>query len=181
MAAQGGSERGDERAVPAGTKHNAPAGRPPLTVERLTHLDVPEICGLFKRVWDSFPDLPSELVKAWEPTPLEFTSWMEGVTYFAARREGRMIGAIGCKITDESCQLVHLAVDPDARRQGVATALTRSAVDWAKHNKSLSVWADALARFTAAAQMFKRLGFAECGVLHKHYWGEDVRLFEKIL
>ncbi|MCI4337620.1 MAG: GNAT family N-acetyltransferase [Thermoplasmata archaeon] len=181
MAAQGGSERGDERAASPNAKHSASAGRSPLVVERLTHLDVPDICALFKRVWDSFPDLPNELVKAWEPTPLEFTSWMEGVTYFAARRDGKMIGAIGCKITDRSCQLVHLAVEPESRRQAVATALTGAALEWARHNKTLSVWADALARFTAAAQLFKSLEFTECGVLHQHYWGEDVRLFEKIL
>ena len=179
--AQGGSERGDARASPAAAKHGAIA-RPPVAVERLTHSDVIEICALYKRVWDSFrPDLPTELIKAWEPTPLEFTSWMEGVTYFAARRDGRMVGAVGCQVSEGSCQLVHFVVDPETRRQGIASALTRQAVDWAKHNNCKSVWADALSRFTAAAQMFKHLGFNECGVLHQHFWGEDVRLFEKLL
>ncbi|MGI0132202.1 MAG: GNAT family N-acetyltransferase [Thermoplasmata archaeon] len=181
MAAQGNSERGDERAVPAAAKPGN-VSRPAIVVERLTHQDIPQICALYKRVWDSFrPDLPAELVKEWEPTPLEFTSWMEGVTYFAARRDGKMVGAIGCEIAEGSCRLLHLAVDPEARRQGIATSLANAAVEWARHSNTASVWADALSRFTAAAQLFKKLGYTECGILHKHYWNEDVRLFEKLL
>jgi [ribosomal protein S18]-alanine N-acetyltransferase len=180
VATEGGSDRGDERAVPAVAKGNA-APKPPV-VERLTHLDVNDICALYKRVWDAFrPELPAELVKAWEPSPLEFTSWMEGVTYFSARRDGKMIGAIGCAIRDGSLQIVHLAVDPEARRQGIGTALINASLEWGRHNKANAVWVDALARFQAVAALLKDLGFAECGVLHRHRWNEDVRLFEKTL
>ncbi len=180
MATEGGSDRGDDRAVSAVAKVSAPPR--PLAVERLTHQDVNDICALYKRVWDAFrPELPAELVKAWEPTPLEFTSWMEGVTYFAARRDGRMIGAVGCAIEDGSCQIVHLVVDPEARRQGVGTALLSAAADWARHNKSNAIWVDALGRFSGAGALLKDLGFTECGVLHRHRWNEDVMLFEKTL
>jgi ribosomal protein S18 acetylase RimI-like enzyme len=180
VAVQNSSERKEDRAGPHAAKGGDPSKE--IAVVRLTHQDIPEICALYKRVWDHFkPDLPPELVKGWEPGPLEFTSWMEGVTYFAARRDGKMIGAIGCEISDGSCRLVHLAVDPEARRQGVASHLTRASLDWAKHSNARSVWADTLARFTSAAQMFKELGFAECGVLHRHYFNEDVRLFEMLL
>jgi GNAT superfamily N-acetyltransferase len=180
VATEGGSDRGGERAVPPAVKTPAPAK--PLGVERLTHQDINDITALYKRVWDLFrPELPAEMTKAWQPSSLEFTSWMEGVTYFAARREGRMIGAVGCQIQEESCRIVHLVVDPETRRQGVATALVAAAVDWAAHSKCHSVWVDALARFTAAAEMFKHLGFEPAGVLHRHRWNEDVRFFEKLL
>jgi GNAT superfamily N-acetyltransferase len=92
-----------------------------------------------------------------------------------------MIGAIGCEISEKSCRLVHMAVDPEHRRAGVAKALTQAAVEWARHNNCPSVWADVLARFTAAAEVLRSLDFSECGVLHRHYWGEDVKLFERIL
>jgi ribosomal protein S18 acetylase RimI-like enzyme len=180
VAGSGSNARADERATAAEKK--AASATKPLVVERLTHADIPDIVQLYKRVWDSFrPDLPSELVKAWEPSALEFSSWMEGVTYFAARRDGKMIGAIGCEISEGTCRIVHLAVDPEHRRQGVATALTTAAVEWARHSGTGSIWADALARFTQAAEMFKELGFTECGILHRHYFNEDVRLFEKLL
>jgi len=154
----------------------------PLVVERLTHSDVPAICGLYKKVGDAQgPGLPAELIKAWQPTPLEFTSRMEGITYFAARRDGRMVGAVGCESVRGAVHLVHLGVDPDARRQGVATALVGAAIDWAKRSNAPVVWADALQRFTGAAALLKRLGFADAGLLHKHEWAEDVRLFERVL
>ena len=159
-----------------------PAPRPEVTVERLTHQDVNEVCGLYKRVWDAQKgELAADLIKAWEPTPLEFTSWMEGVTYFAARRSGKLTGVVGLEMAHGSGRIVHLAVDPEDRRKGVATVLVHAAVDWARHAGCASVWADALARFTAAAELMRHLGFHESGVLHRHEWNEDVRFFEELL
>ncbi len=174
--AQHGSGRDGVRASP-------PEAKPPVTVERITHQDVPEICALYKRVWDAPPvtGLRPELLKSWQPTPLEFTSWMEGVTYFAARRDGRLLGVVGCESRRGACRLVHLAVDPDHRRAGAATALIGAALEWAKHGNSAVVWGEALDRFQAAAALLKHLGFAECGVLHRHEFNEDVRLFERML
>jgi RimJ/RimL family protein N-acetyltransferase len=180
VASEQREDRGGDRPNSSGPP---PSPAPPAwTVERITHQDVPSICALYKKVWDADASgLPNDLVKTWQPTPLEFTSWMEGVTYFAARHNGRVIGAIGCEIRHAACHLVHLGVDPEVRRQGVASALVAASIDWAKHANSPVVWADALARFTAAAALFKRLGFTECGVLHKHEWNEDVRLFELLI
>lgn len=174
-----GTDRGGERAP-------APPTKPvdsTLSVGRITHQDVPEICTLYRRVWEapSGQGLPSELVKSWQPTPLEFTSWMEGVTYFAARRDGRLLGVVGCEVARGNCHLVHLAVDPDARRTGIGAALVGAGIEWAKHANAVQVWADLLSKFLAAVALFQHLGFAECGVLHKHEWNEDVRLFERIL
>jgi len=179
VAAEQRGDRGGDRPSAAPEKMPPPV---PWPVERITHQDVPAICGLYKKVWDADASgLPSELVKTWQPTPLEFTSWMEGVTYFVARREGRVVGAIGCEIRHGACHLVNLAVDPEVRRQGVASAIVAASVDWAKHANAPVVWVDALARFAAAGALFKHLGFAECGVLHKHEWNEDVRLFERLI
>jgi GNAT superfamily N-acetyltransferase len=177
---QNGSGQEGGRA-PSPGERGAPNGG--TVVERITHQDVPEICGLYKRVWEAPTNtgVPVELLKSWQPTPLEFTSWMEGVTYFAARRNGKLVGVVGCEITHGSCELVHLAVDPEMRRQGVGTALVSAGVEWARHANSVQVWANVLSRFTAVAGLFKHLGFADAGVLHRHEWSEDVRLFERVL
>lgn len=172
------TEQRPEREGPA-----SPAARSasPIVVERITHQDIPAVCGLFKKVWETEPTgLPAEIVKSWQPSPLEFTSWMEGVTYFAARRDGRVVGVVGCEMNDGSCHLVDLAVDPETRRHGIATALLAAALDWAKRSNASEVWADALSRFSAAAALYAHLGFLECGVLHRHQWNEDVRLFERL-
>jgi RimJ/RimL family protein N-acetyltransferase len=180
LVAQHGQDRAGEREAASPAKPTEPA---PAAVERITHQDVPEICALYKRVWDAppGPGTPPELLKSWQPTPLEFTSWMEGVTYFAARRGGRLVGVIGCEVTHGNCRLLHLAVDPEARRQGIATALVAAGVEWGRHASAAEVWALALARFAGVSALFKHLGFTECGTLRKHEWGEDVRLFERLL
>jgi len=171
-----GSDRRAERAPPSGDK---PAVE--LSVERVTHQDIPAICSLYKKVWEAENGLPGELLKAWQPGPLEFTSWMEGVTYFAARRGGHLVGIVGCEPRHGTFRIVHLAVEPEARRQGVGRALLTQVIEWVRRSNGSSLWADPLSRFQAAGALFRKLGFAEGGVLHKHEWGEDVRLFERVL
>ena len=176
VADSGRIDRGDSRAVAR------VAGAPPtVAIERMTHEWIPEVCGLYKRVWDHFPDLPSDLAKAWTPSPLEFSSWMEGVVYYVARSDGKLVGVVGCEVRDGSCRMVRLAVDPDARRRGIGSALVHQAIERARTSRCPSAWADVLARFTAAAALLKHLEFTESGVLHRHYLSEDVRLFEKLL
>lgn len=169
------TEQGNREAERAG-------GPSPILVERITHQDVPAICALYKRVWEAEPaGLPAGLLKAWQPTPLEFTSGMEGVTYFSARRDGRLLGVVGCELRHGSCRLLQLGVEPDARRQGIGSALVGASLEWARRASAGSVWADVLARFSAATALFRRLGFVPAGVLHKHEWNEDVQLFERVL
>jgi GNAT superfamily N-acetyltransferase len=158
-----------------------PAPRP-IIVERLTHQDVPEICSLFRRVWEPFlGGLPPEVQRAWQPTPLEFTSGMEGVTYFSARRDGKLVGVVGCELTDGACHLVNLCVEADHRRQGIGTALLQAALEWARHAGARSLWADLLPRFGEAGMLFTDEGFTVAGTLHRHFWGEDVKQFERLL
>lgn len=153
-----------------------------VVVTQATHNDIPEICALYKRVWDEYRGkITEELLKAWQPSPLEFTSWMEGVTYFTARRDRKLIGVLGGSMSDGSVRLLHLAVDPEARRLGVGLSLATASVDWAKRSSASSIWIEALTRFEPAINLFLKLGFHESGVLHKHFWKEDVRILEKVL
>jgi GNAT superfamily N-acetyltransferase len=171
--------------TPPSSTESASEGRvvlapPGVVIDRVSHEDIPEICALYKRVWESpHQGIPAEFLKAAIPTPLEFTSRMEGVTYFVAREGKRLLGIIGTAFSEGNCRLVDLAVDVDARRKGVAKALVLTAADWAAKNHANALWVDVLDRFTAAKALFHHLGFAEAGVLHRHRWNEDVRFFEK--
>ncbi|HEY1198306.1 MAG TPA: GNAT family N-acetyltransferase [Thermoplasmata archaeon] len=177
MAPEQEPVRGGERSGPTAEK---PSGV--VLVERVTHQDVSAICALYRKVWDPAPSgVPVELVKAWQPTPLEFTSWMGGVTYFAARKDGRLVGVVGCELHHGSCRMVHLVVDPEVRRQGVATALVGAAIDWTKKGNVASIWVDSLHGLGPATALFQRLDFTLVGVLHQHEWGEDVNFFERLV
>lgn len=178
MATEQTQVRGGEKTEPS-----APISTKSIVVvEQAAYQDIPAICTLYKRVWElAPPGVPNELVKSWQPTPLEFTSWMGGVTYFAARKDGRLVGVVGCELHHRTCRMVHLAVDPDTRRQGVATALVNAVVEWAKKEGVTSIWVDSLHGFAPATALFEHLGFARAGVLHQHEWGEDVNLFERLI
>ncbi len=178
MGTESTPERGNHR--PA-EREGAP-GTGLLAVERIAHHDIPSVCALYKRVWDPHrSELPPELLKTLEPTPLEFTSEMEGVTYFAARRDGRTVGVVGLEMAHGSCHIVSLAVDPEARRQGIGRALVTTGIEWAKHNGASSIWVDPLAKFEAAAKLLTGLGFQPAGLLHRRLYREDVRYFELLL
>lgn len=151
-------------------------------MERVSLPDVPAICSLYKKVWEPAPaGVPPELAKSWQPTSLEFTSWMGGVTYFAARRDGHLVGVVGCEMQHGACRLVHFAVDPEHRRHGVATALVAAATEWAKKGNATSIWADLLNGLAPAKELCLHLGFTFVGTFHRHEFGEDVNLFEKVL
>ncbi len=155
---------------------------PPLLIGRLTHEDVPDVVALFRKVWEPYhAGFPPEVQREWQPTPLEFTSGMEGVTYFAAKRGNRLIGIVGCRMGAGACQLINLCVDAEERRHGIATALLAAAHGWAQHANARSLFVDVLVRFQEALALFKASGFKEAGTLRKHFWGEDVRIYEKIL
>jgi GNAT superfamily N-acetyltransferase len=155
------------------------AAQPPLTVTQATHNDIADICTLYKKVWDEFRGkAPQELERSWQPSPLEFTSLMEGVTFFAARKDKKLVGILGCSMVDGSTRLVHVAVDKDFRRQGIGVALVNSGIDWAKRGSSSSIWVEALTRFQDGIKLLRKLGFKETGMFHKHLWKEDVILME---
>lgn len=160
----------------------APSVAHPIVVERITHQDIPEICNLFRRVWEPYlVGLPPEVQREATPTPLEFTSGMEGVTYFSARRDGRLVGVGGFEMIDQAGHLVKLCVDAEHRRKGIGTAILQASIEWARHAGAKSLWVDLMVRYVEGAQLLIDRGFLEAGVLHRHYYGEDVRQFELAL
>ncbi len=176
---ENGTGAGTGPAPDAGAAVPTPPG---VLIDRVSHEDIPEICALYRRVWEAVrAEVPPEFLKGAVPGALEFTSRMEGVTYFVARDGKRLLGAVGCAFSAGNCRLVDLAVDADVRRKGVGTALVLTAVDWARRNQAKEVWIDALARFQGAHALFRHAGFQEAGLLHRHYWNEDVKFFEKPL
>jgi predicted GNAT family N-acyltransferase len=84
--------------------------------------------------------------------------------------DGRVIGTCRLLFVDRTVQLSRLAVEPDARRQGIATALLREADREAEaaRAKRIVLHAQTYARELYAADGYEERGrtFVEAGIEH---------------
>jgi predicted GNAT family N-acyltransferase len=84
--------------------------------------------------------------------------------------DGRVLGTCRLLVADRTVQLSRLAVEPDARRQGIATALLREAdrEAAAAHAKRIVLHAQTYAQRLYAADGYESRGrtFVEAGIEH---------------
>jgi len=151
-------------------------------IEQARRRDAVEISSLYKRVWDEYRGkFPDELVKARQPTTERMKEWMRQDAYFVAREGSRIVGVVGCSLVHGTCLLMHMVVDRGHRKRGIGSALTKKAIEYAKENRAVKVWLDTAPRLREAMSLYEKFGFVRCGHLRKHYWGEDVYLYELML
>lgn len=144
--------------------------------------DAVEISALYKRVWDKYSGkFPDELIRARQPSADQMKEWIRHDTYFVAKEGTRIVGVMGCSLKHGTCLLMHMAVDKRYRKRGIGSALTRKAINYAEENGAIKVWLDTTPRLKEAIALYEKHGFVRRGHLKKHYWGEDIYLYERIL
>jgi ribosomal-protein-alanine N-acetyltransferase len=137
---------------------------PPLEIRPLTYADLPDVAGIERRAF---------------PTPWSIAMFVLEMSKatglcLAALRHGQLAGYTICSRYDTVWHVMNIAVDPDLRRQGIASALLAE----------LYVRAgDAGAQFTlevrrsnqAAIELYQRDGFRIAGLRRRYYQdnGED--------
>jgi len=151
-------------------------------IEQARRRDAVEISSLYKRVWDEYKGrFPDELVNARQPTAEQMREWMRHDAYFVAREGSRIVGVVGCSLIHGTCLIMHMVVDKGHRKRGIGSALTERAIRYAKEGRAVKVWLDTTPRLEEAISLYEKFGFVKCGHLRKHYWGEDVYLYELML
>jgi len=154
----------------------------PPCIEAAKESDAVKIAALYKRVWDEYcGKFPTELVRARQPSAEQMRKWMRLDTYFVAKEGSRIIGVMGCSLKHGTCLLMHMVVDKRDRKRGIGSALTKKAIDYARENGAIKVWLDTTPRLKEAISLYEKHGFVRCGHRKKHYWGEDVYLYELML
>ncbi len=138
--------------------------KPDLQIRRLTYSDLPQVIAIERRAF------PTPWSLAMFVLELSKTS---GIC-LAALREGRMVGYLVCSRYDSVWHIMNVAVDPDQRRRGFATAMLMRLFDRV---------GDSSAQFTlevrcsnaAAIELYERHGFRSAGVRRRYYQdnGED--------
>jgi ribosomal-protein-alanine N-acetyltransferase len=133
-------------------------------ISRLTYADLPQVIAIERRAFPTPWSLAMFVLELSKPS---------GVC-LSARRDGRMVGYVVCSRYDTVWHIMNVAVDPDERRTGVATALL---------TELLRRVGDPQARYTlevrqsntGAIALYEQLGFRTAGLRRRYYQdnGED--------
>ncbi len=136
----------------------------PLQVHRLTYADLPQVMAVERRAFTTPWSLAMFVLELSKPSGICLAAW----------RDGRIVGYVVCSRYDTVWHVMNVAVDPSARRAGVATGML---------DTLLAEIADPRARLTlevrrsnaAAIALYERFGFRSAGTRRRYYQdnGED--------
>jgi len=125
--------------------------------------DSPEVIELVAEVWREFDCVL--LIDIEERHLLDPGKYFRehGGEFWVVRENGKLIATAGVKINDTVAEMKTLYVKKEFRGRGLGTELTNLAIETALERgvKSFELWSDT--RFTAAHQMYERLGFVKFG------------------
>jgi [ribosomal protein S18]-alanine N-acetyltransferase len=135
-----------------------------LDIRRLTYADLPQVIAIERRAFPTPWSLAMFVLELSKPSGI----------CLAAMLEGRLSGYLICSRYDRVWHIMNVAVDPDVRRQGLATALL---------TRLLERVDDEDARYTLevrrsngpAIELYERFGFLVAGLRRRYYQdnGED--------
>jgi ribosomal-protein-alanine N-acetyltransferase len=138
-----------------------------LEIRRLTYADLPQVIALERRAFPTPWSLAMFVLELSKPS---------GVC-LAAMRDGRLAAYLICSRYDRVWHIMNVAVDPDHRRQGLATALINRLLE------RVADGGDAEGRYTlevrrsnaGAIELYERFGFKIAGLRRRYYQdnGED--------
>ncbi len=135
-----------------------------LEIRRLTYADLPQVIAIERRAFPTPWSLAMFVLELSKPSGI----------CLAAMRDNRLAGYLICSRYDRVWHIMNVAIDPDHRRQGLATALL---------NRLLERVGEDDARFTlevrrsngGAIVLYERFGFKVAGLRRRYYQdnGED--------
>ena len=121
----------------------------------------------------------------WSYQSLEEELSNDTAYFFTALDGEKVIGYIGLYIVCESCFVSNIAVFPEYRRKGVATALIERACECAKEHGTDFISLEVRPSNVSALALYEKFGFEEMGLRKNYYRNptEDAlimtKLFEK--
>jgi ribosomal-protein-alanine N-acetyltransferase len=135
-----------------------------LQIRRLTYADLPQVVAIERRAFPTAWSLAMFVLELSKPSGVCLAAW----------EDGRLRGYLICSRYDTVWHVMNVAVDPDVRRRGVATALL---------GELLERVGDDGARFTlevrrsnaGAIRLYESFGFRAAGTRRRYYQdnGED--------
>ena len=142
------------------TEPTAPSEQPPVIVGPARLRDLRGVTAVQRRAFR--PGL------AYGLSALVFL-WLLPTTTFLVARDGRTGAVLGCCIADRdrgNVRIVNIAVDPDARRRGIATALLRRTAE-VLPDGSIELIVEE--HNEGAQALYRREGFQRTGFARDYY------------
>lgn len=119
-------------------------------------------------------DVVSQLESRCFPTPWSKNMIYEDLVanprahFYVAEQNGFVVGYIGIWKVEDTTHITTIAVDPTARRQGIATALVETVIDsYAEWDRPVTL--EVRSSNKAAQNLYESLGFKEKGHRKNYY------------
>jgi ribosomal-protein-alanine N-acetyltransferase len=136
----------------------------PLEIRRLTYADLPELIAIERRAFPTPWSLAMFVLELSKPASV----------CLAALRGGQMVGFLICSRYDTVWHIMNVAVDPDRRRRGIATALLTDLLRRID-GKGARFTLEVRESNSGAIALYRRFGFRAAGRRRRYYQdnGED--------
>jgi ribosomal-protein-alanine N-acetyltransferase len=139
-----------------------------VDIRRLTFADLPQVTAIERRAFSTPWSLAMFVLELSKPS---------GVCLAAELGEGperELVGYLICSRYDTVWHIMNVAVDPDRRRHGIATALLTALLREVAGRDS-QVTLEVRRSNTGAIALYERFGFRSAGVRRRYYQdnGED--------
>jgi ribosomal-protein-alanine N-acetyltransferase len=129
-----------------------------IEVRRLTYADLPQVIAIERRAFPTPWSLAMFVLELSKPSGI----------CLAALQEGRLVGYLVCSRYDTVWHLMNVAVEPDRRRQGIASALLDRLFERAdKPNEQYTL--EVRTSNEAAIRLYERFDFRAAGRRRAYY------------
>ncbi len=135
----------------------------PLEIRGLTYSDLPQVIAIERRAFPTPWSLAMFVLELSKP----------GGVCLAARREGALRGYVICSRFEDVWHVMNVAVDPSARREGIATTLLEELI--ARLGEGSRLTLEVRPSNDGAIRLYERFGFLAVGLRKRYYQdnGED--------
>jgi [ribosomal protein S18]-alanine N-acetyltransferase len=135
-----------------------------LKIRRLSYSDLPQVVAIERRSFPTPWSLAMFVLELSKPS---------GVC-LAALRDGELVGYLFCSRYDAVWHVMNVSVDPDFRRQGIATALIEALLERIDDG-GVQITLEVRPTNHGAIALYERFGFRAAGRRPRYYQdnGED--------
>jgi ribosomal-protein-alanine N-acetyltransferase len=137
-----------------------------IAIRAFSYTDLPQVLAIERRAFTSPWSLSMFVLELSKPSGI----------YLAAVRGTEIVGYVICARYVEAYHVMTLAVDPDHRREGIATSLLDAVIERAGEDANYTL--EVRVSNTGAIALYERYGFRGVGTRPRYYAdnGEDAMI-----